>query len=171
MARKASTFSFSKVVAEKREDIKRARDEVNLLAGTSSMFAPAYALANQIAKKAEEVGFCKYLYASPSVHVRWDNTIACSLYITIEDYVDSLKEGAIPAMCDFALELGLDATDTSDYANANYAERTYIFRGKVGQVEIRAKFCANIKDDASACRKVIVGTKLEEVAQYEIVCS
>ena len=167
MARKANAFSFARIIADKRADIVRARDTINALASQADTFAPAYAVANTIAKFCAAQGFGKYVYANPSSWGSDDNT----LYITIDDTVVSLKEGAIPTILEYVLSMGFNATDTKDYADSGCAARTYNFQAKIGGVDTRITINADIKEGSDSCKRVQVGTVIKEVAKYEIVCS
>ena len=171
MARKANAFSFSRTIATKREDLARARVEIAQLADQADAFKPAFAIANAIAKFAATQGFDKYVRATPSVWINWDGTADNKLDVRFEGNVDSLKSGPVPAICEAILAFGLEATSTSDYAANWCASRTFKFEGKCGNVRMDVRFEANINDGSDQCRKVQVGTKLEEVAQYEIVCA
>ena len=170
MARKANVFSFTRTLTSKREDLARARKDVANLADHSEAFKPAYAIANAIAGFAASLGFDKYVCATPSIYM-WSSGPDCSLDIRFEGNVDSLREGPVPAVCEFIMAYGLEAKDTYDYAEALCASRTFRFRGKIGTVDMSVRFEANINDGSDACRKVQVGTEIKEVAKYEIVCA
>jgi hypothetical protein len=171
MARKASTFSFTRTIAAKREDIARARLEITQLADQAEAFKPAYAIANAIAAFAAAQGFDKYVRAYPSVWMNWDGTADNKLDVRFEGNVNSLKEGPVPAICEAILGFGLEATETSDYAADWCASRTFKFEGKLGTVRLDVRFEANVNDGSDQCRKVQVGTEIKEVAKYEIVCA
>lgn len=170
MARKASTFSFTRTLAAKREDLARARRDVASLSNHSDAFKPAYAIANAIAGFAATLGFDKYVSATPSVYA-WSAGDELSLHVRFEGNVNSLREGPVPAIAECILGFGLDATDTVDYTADWCASRTFKFSGKVGVVDLVVRFEANINDGSEACRKVQVGTEIKEVAKYEIVCA
>lgn len=170
MARKASTFSFTRTLASKREDLARARKEVANLADHSDAFKPAYAIANAIAGFAASQGFDKYVCATPSVY-SWYDRNDLSLDVRFEGNVDSLREGPVPAICECIAGYGLEAKYTTDYAADWGASRTFKFTGKIGDVDVNVRFEANINDGSDQCRKVQVGTEIKEVAKYEIVCA
>jgi hypothetical protein len=171
MARKASTFSFTRTIASKREDLARARLEITQLADQAEAFKPAYAIANAIAAFAAAQGFDKYVRANPSVWMNWDGSADNKLDVRFEGSVDSMREGPVPAICEAILGFGLDAKETSDYAADWCASRTFKFEGKIGSVRLDVRFEANVNDGSDACRKVQVGTEIKEVAKYEIVCA
>jgi hypothetical protein len=171
MARKANAFSFTRTIAAKREDLARARLEITQLADQAEAFKPAYAIANAIAVFAATQGFDKYVRATPSVWITWDGKADNKLDVRFEGNVDSLKDGPVPAICEAILGFGLEATSTSDYAANWCASRTFKFEGTFGGVRMDVRFEANINDGSEQCRKVQTGVKLEEVAQYEIVCA
>lgn len=170
MARKANVFSFTRTLASKRADLARARKEIATLADHADVFAPAYAIANAIAGFAAAQGFDKYVYATPGVFM-WSTGPDCTLDIRFEGNVDSLRDGPVPAICEFIMAYGLDSTGTSDYAEEYCASRTFKFRGKIGAVDMSVRFEANVNAGSDACRKVQVGTEIKEVAKYEIVCA
>jgi hypothetical protein len=172
MARKANAFSFSSIIAEKRKDMARVRAELAALAGQSEAFAPAFAIANTLAKRGAVVGFSEHLRAEPSTYKStWSGTVDNTLNIRMEHTVDSLKEGAVPAMIEAAMSMGFEAIGTHDYALEWCASRVFRFEMNINNVRISLRLEANIKDGSEACRKVQVGTKLEEVPQYELVCA
>ena len=170
MARKASTFSFTRTLTAKREDLARARRDVANLSNHSDAFKPAYAIANAIAGFAATLGFDKYVCATPSVY-SWSAGDELNLDVRFEGNVNSLKEGPVPTMCEFIMGFGLESKYTVDYAESYGASRTFKFAGKVGGVDVNVRFEANINDGSDQCRKVQVGTEIKEVAKYEIVCS
>jgi len=128
MSRKANIFSFARTIADKRADIVRTRETINALAAQSDAFAPAYAVANTIAKFCESRGFGKYVYANPT---SWGVGFN-SLHVSIDDTVDSLSTGTIPAIIEFILEMGLNAKKSRDYADSGCASRSYNFETKIG---------------------------------------
>jgi hypothetical protein len=170
MSRKANVFSFTRTLAAKREEVARIRKDVANLANHSDAFKPAYAIANAIAGFAATLGFDKYVCATPSVY-SWSMGDELNLDIRFEGNVDSLKEGPVPAVCEFIMGFGLESKYTIDYAESHGASRTFKFAGKVGSVDVNVRFEANINDGSDACRKVQVGTEIKEVAKYEIVCA
>lgn len=171
MARKADLLSFSKTIASKREDVARARAEITQLADQAAEFKAAYAIANLIARKAESLNFGRWTHATPETRTDWEGVAQNSLLLVIEDYVTSLKDGPIPAMCEFVMAQGLEATGSVDWASDCIAERKFKFAGRIGTVDLQVRVIANIKDGSDACRKVVTGTTLREVNTYEIVCA
>jgi hypothetical protein len=171
MSRKANVFSFARTIAEKRQEVARVREEITTLAAQSEAFAPAYAIANALAKKAETIEFCKSMYIRPSTYIRWNGEADNELYIRFEDTVESMKEGKVPAMIEAAESLGFVVEGSKDYAAEYCAYRTFKFGLSINGVTVALRLEALVKDGSEACRKVQVGTKLEEVAQYEIQCA
>ena len=170
MARKADIVSFSKIIAAKREDLARARAEIAELAAQADTFKAAFAIANTIARKAEALDFDRWIHADPDTRTDWEGETRNTLTMVIEDYATSLKDGAVPALCEFVMAQGLEATGSTDWASENFAERKFSFDGRIGQVDLRVRVVANIKEGAASCRKVVTGTTLKEVNTYEIVC-
>jgi hypothetical protein len=171
MARKANAFSFTRTIADKREDLARARAEIAALAEQSDAFKAAYAIANTIARKAESLDFARWMHATPETRTDWEGVAQNSLLLIVEDYATSLKDGAVPALCEFVMAQGLDTTGSDDWTGEFSAERKFKFAGRVGQVDLQVRVIANIKDGSDACRKVVTGTTLKEVNTYEIVCA
>lgn len=167
MSRTASIFSFSRVIADKRADIVRAREDVATLAAQADTFAPAYAVANTIAKFCKANDFGKYVFANPSTWSATDN----NLHISIDDTVSSLKEGAIPAILEYILSMGFESKNTKDYVDNAYASRSYNFKSKIGGVQVTLTIQADVKDDSETCKRVQTGVEIKEVAKYEIVCA
>ena len=171
MARKANALSFTRTIAAKREDLARARAELATLADQADAFKPAFAIANSIARKAESLEFARWMHATPETRVDWAGVVRNSLLLIVEDYATSLKDGAVPAICEFVMAQGLEATGSDDWASDFIAERKFSFAGRIGQVDMQVRVIANIKDGSAACRKVVTGTTLKEVNTYEIVCA
>jgi hypothetical protein len=167
MSRTASIFSFARTIADKRADVVRTRETINALASQADTFAPVYAVANTIAKFCKANDFGKYVYANPT---SWGVGFN-SLHVSIDDTVDSLSTGKIPAIVEFILEMGLNAKKSRDYADTSCASRSYNFETKIGGVEFTLTIEANIKDDSETCKRVQTGVEIKEVAKYEIVCS
>ena len=167
MSRKANAFSFARTIADKRQDIVRARETITALASQADTFAPAYAVANTIAKFCAAQGFGKYIYANPTSWGASDN----SLHVSIDDSVTSLRDGAIPAILEFVVSMGLEATKGRDYADSACASRAYNFKTKIGGVELTLTIEANIKEGSESCKRVQTGTEVKEIAKYEIVCA
>lgn len=167
MARIASTFSFSRTIAAKREDIVRARENIAAIAAQSDAFAPAYAVANTVAKFCKGQDFGKYMYANPATWGANDHT----LHVSIDDTVSSLKEGAIPAILEFILTMGFESKNTRDYADSGCASRSFNFKTKIGSVEMTLTIDASIKEGSESCKRVQTGVEMKEVAKYEIICA
>lgn len=171
MARKADIVSFSKLIASKREDLARARAEIAKLADQAAEFKAAYAIANLIARKAVALDFSRWMHADPETRIDWEGETKNTLTLVIEDYATSLKDGAVPALCEFVMAQGLEAKGSTDWASDSFAERKFRFDGRIGTVDLQVRVVANIKDGSDACRKVVTGTTLREVNTYEIVCA
>ena len=171
MARKADILSFSKTIAEKRADVARIREDIAQLSEQAASFRPAYAIANLIARKATELGFTRWTHATPETRTDWEGVAQNSLMLVVEDWVTSLKDGPVPALCEFVMAQGLDATGSVDWTSDCIAERKFKFAGRVGTVDLQVRVIANIKGGSDACRKVVTGTTLKEVNTYEIVCA
>ena len=171
MARKADILSFSKVIADKRADIARVRADIAELSEQSAVFKPAYAIANLIARKATALKFTRWIYASPDTRTDFEGVTHNTLTLVVEDFVTSLKDGPVPALCEYVMAQGLDAIGSNDWVSDCIAERKFRFSCRVGQVDLQVRVVANIKEGSDACRKVVTGTTFKEVNTYEIVCA
>lgn len=171
MARIAKPVSFSRAIAEKREAIAEKRNDLKALEAQAQAFVPAYAIANAIVENAQAIGFAKHFRVTPSTWLGWSGNYRNELAITIEDTATSLKDGAVPALLEAIGTYGFEAVGSHDYALEWCASRVYRFKATIGEVDVSVRVEANIADGSEACKKVQTGTKLEEVAVYEIQCS
>lgn len=165
MARNTNAFSLTKIIADRRADLAAARASVNRLQDNAPAFRAALHVANMVANHAAKLEF-----------TRWSNvntfcySDTCELHVNLEGYVDSLKQGTIVDIIEHAMACGFDAVGSKDYLSSWASQRSFKFTQTIAGVLIELCITANIKD-SETCRKVQVGTKLEEVAQYEIVCA
>ena len=171
MARIAKPVTFSRAITEKRESIAERRNDLKTLEAQAQAFAPAYAVVNAIIENAQVIGFSKHFYARPSTWLGWSGNYRNELSVSIEDTVSSLKDGSVPALLEAIGTYGFEAVGSHDYALEHVASRVYRFSATIGSVDVTLRVEANIADGSEACKKVQTGTKLEEVAVYEIVCS
>lgn len=171
MARIAKPVSFSRAIAEKREAIAEKRTELKELESQAQAFVPAYAVINGILESAKQIGFSKYYRARPTSHTMWSGNVHNELHLTIEDVVTSLKDGPLPALLESIGTYGFEVEGTHDYALEYCASRVFRFRTTIGAVDVTVRVEANIADGSESCKKIQTGTKLEEVAVYEIQCS
>ncbi len=171
MARIAKPVSFSRAITTKRESLAEARKDLTDLQAQAKEFAPAYAVVNAIIENAQAIGFAKHFYARPSTYQKWDGTFRNELNVSIEDTVTSLKDGSLPALLEAIGTYGFEAESTFDYALEYVASRVFRHTAKIGSVDVTVRVEANIADGSESCKKVQIGTKLEEVAVYEIQCS
>jgi hypothetical protein len=171
MARIAKPVSFARAITEKRESISEARKSMQALEGQAQAFAPAYAVVNAIIENAAQIGFAKHFYARPTTYLNWNNIPRNELHVSIEDTVDSLKTGAVPALLEALGTYGFEATSSHDYALEHVASRVFRYTATIGSVDVTVRVEANIADGSESCKKVQTGVKLEETAVYEIVCS
>ena len=171
MARIAKPVTFSRAITEKRESIAERRNDLKTLEAQADAFVPAYAVVNAIIENAQAIGFSKHFYARPSTWLGWSGNYRNELSVSIEDTVSSLKDGSVPALLEAIGTYGFEAVGSHDYALEHVASRVYRFSATIGSVDVTLRVEANIADGSEACKKVQTGTKLEEVAVYEIVCS
>lgn len=166
MARKASTISLTNILAKRREDLALARESMKRLQDNAPAFRAAIHVANMVADYAQSIDFTRWSYVNPYV-----GRDVQELDVVLEGYVDSLKEGAVVDMIERAMSCGFEDVGSKDYLSEYASQRSFRFSQVVAGVKIDLKIVANIKEASEACRKVQVGVKLEEVPQYELVCS
>lgn len=166
MARKASAFSLTNMIAKRREDLAAARDGLKALKENAPAFRAATHVANMVANHASEIGFTRWAHVTP--YASFGNL---ELMVNLEGYVDSLKEGAVIEILEQAMACGFEVTGSRDYLSEYASQRSFRFRQIIAGVKVDLTVVANIKEASESCRKVKVGTKLEEVAQYELVCA
>jgi hypothetical protein len=171
MARIAKPVSFARAIKEKRESLVEKRAELKELETQAKEFTAAYAVVNAVIESAQAIGFAKHFYARPSTWLSWTGNYKNELQISIEDTVNSLRDGAVPALLEAIGTYGFEAIGSHDYALEYCASRVYRFTATIGSVDVMLRVEANIADGSESCKKVQTGTKFEEVAVYEIQCS
>jgi len=164
MARKTSSFSVTRVIAEKRENLASARAELAMLQDKAHLVRAALHFVNKVADHANAIGFTKW----QNLNV-WTGS-APEVSVTIEGYVSSLKQGAVVEILDNAMACGFEAIGSEDYLNSWASQRNFKFQQNVAGVDVTIRVVANI-NDSEVCRKVQTGTKLVETPVYEIVCA
>ena len=165
MARKTSSFTLSRIVATRRENLANARQELAELQANAAGFRAALHVVNMVADYANEREFTQWQNVSAYTY-----TSAPELSVNLEGTVGSLKQGVIVDIIDRAMACGFEPVGTSDYLNDWASQRSFKFTHSIAGVRIELKVVANIAAASAACRKVQVGTELKEVAKYEIVC-
>jgi hypothetical protein len=171
MARIAKPVSFSRAIAEKREALAEKRKDLAELQAQAKEFSTAYAVVNAVIESAKQIGFSKHFAARPSTWLGYSGIYRNELHVTIEDTVNSLRDGAVPALLESIGTYGFNAIGSHDYALEYCASRVYRFSATIGTVDVILRVEANIADGSESCKKVQTGVKLEEVAVYEIQCS
>lgn len=157
------TLSVTSLLKSKMDDLARQRKSVQILRAHSGRLAQALALTDAVQKLADST------WANPQAY-DWDaDRVELTVVCTIK--VDSLKGARMIEILETAEAIpGLDASGTRDWASASWAERDFIYRGTPYGVPVTLKIQAELPVDGTACKRVQTGVKLEEVAQYEIVC-
>lgn len=168
MARKTNAFSLTKILSDKRTDLAAARASVNRLQDNAPAFRAAIHVVNMVANLAAELNFTRW--ANVNTYSSASEDGPQELSVNIEGYASSLKQGVIVDIIDRAMECGFEAVSSKDYLSDWASQRTFNFTQTIAGVLIELRVTANIAE-SETCRKVRVGTKLEEVAQYEIVCA
>ena len=85
-----------------------------------------------------------------------------TLFINMHD-LESFKDPKLVAVLEYfdSLTTYTDSKDWADYLNRDY-------RFFTDAVDV--KISAYVKSDSPTCRKVLIGTKVQTVEKYEIVC-
>lgn len=170
MAKKPAIVSISRLAASHREDAKLARERAQKTLAARDALAAAERDANTVCKVADLLAQCQYVNVNVWAHGHGDGA---ELSVSFDVPCTSLKEGVIPAVLEAALAQGFEpeATASKDYVNEWATQRTYRFRKDYADGTCCSlRITADIKDGSSSCRKVQIGTKLEEVPQYAIAC-
>ena len=63
-----------------------------------------------------------------------------------------------------------DAMKTDDYPSSWNRDFHFRFVLPDNDGTIRVTICAYVRSDSATCRRVVKGTRMEEVTQYELVC-
>lgn len=167
---KKQTLSVSKYVAEKTSSIRDIRDSISRVKQNKQAFDVAYAAINIVASAAQADNSV-YLSASPEAYYRWNGDIEMSVYANIQiERVTSLKEGVVPKVLELATKVGFEFDVTQDYAYEHHASRDFKAVGHFAGVRVRLVITASLAMDSEGCRRVKVGTEIQEVDKYEIVC-
>lgn len=156
------TLSVTSLIKSKADDLARQRKCVQKLRDNSARLAQALALTDAVQRLADTA------WANTNAY-DWSDDIGLTVVCRVK--VDSLKGEKIGAILEAAEAIpGLASDSSRDWATANWAEREFTYRGQPYGVDVRLKIEAEIPVDGESCKRVQVGVKLEEVAQYEIVC-
>ena len=167
MARKPASFSFSSHVRDQRAQLRDARDRITRIEANAGLLKAGFSLVEEVAKRAKLLD----AFAWPNAHVWAYDAGDAELSASFEVPCTSLKDGPLPDILSKAMLVGFEPTSTDDAVGELYAERKYRFTKRLGGVVVNLTIRAAIQDaDGATCRKVQVGTKLEEVAQYQLVC-
>lgn len=165
MAKKPATFSVSKIIAEKRdrvaslrEDIKRAEQHRGLL----QLGAKMCEHVATVAKRHDAFQWpCHNIYVGYGVEFD----------ASFEVPVSSLKDGPLVDILEAALAAGFAPEETYDSTSAYEGARIYPMKAVIGDLRVTLRIRAVVQDaDGATCRKVQVGTKIEEVPTYQLVC-
>jgi len=166
MARTKSTFSVTGMLAQKRENLANARANLQDFVSISGKVRAALSAVNLVADFAQKHEFTSW----SNIHVWGLSTSIPEMVVTLEGTTSSLKQGIIVDIMERAMSAGFEATGSEDYLNSWASQRTFKFTQSIAGINVEIKVVANIKDSV-VCKKVQVGTKLEETAVYEIVCA
>lgn len=159
------SLSFATLEASKRDSLREARDSLAATKRNASAFRAALAAIAPVTR----LGATS---ASNFVWKRWDGSDECTLGVSLRIEVESIKDSPELARALVAAEAlpGFEAQDSTDYASAWSAERSYRYKGKIAGVDVTLSVTAALKGEGGAtCRKVAI-KKMVEQTEYQIVC-
>lgn len=110
------------------------------------------------------LGLCKSL----GLEATWPrvNVSRNTRELTLSINTDTLKSVGVTSLLAFCAEY-YGGGKSNDYASEYYASREFRFGSWESD---RVIITFEIAADSETCRRVKVGTRMEEVAQYQIVC-
>lgn len=161
MARKQKAWTTMSI---RRADVKSALDDARyakrrVAEARDRLTAPVDSRIDDILKLVYSAGFAcgkPYLHCSS-----WSGETHLALTISIENLRAPSFVGLLAAIDEIA-----PATKTEDSAGEYFASREFIFT----QDKLRVQIIADLPTNGDACRRVLAGTELKEVAKYAIVC-
>ena len=153
-----SNAVFEAAVNDHTDTIRRAKERIAVLRSNKSRIEKLFRPINLILTGA---GMENNSHAH--VSVRYDDTIHANVTM---NRLDSFKAPVLQALLEYFGEMSKpDETRTADWAAS--LNRDYHFTlNNDWTVTVNAY----VKSDSPTCRKVVVGTQIEEVTQYEIQC-
>jgi hypothetical protein len=159
-----SLDSFTSMLSAKANDIKAHKAAIRLIKARAQAIKADLKLAATILGEHDNVAAFNYLGVSD-----WQGKAWVRVVIDVRG-VTSLKEDGrllqiLGRACEFA-----KADGTTDYVSSSCAQRDYNFNlPNGGSLRIEATL-ANAGDTGTNCRRVQVGSKLEETPVYKIEC-
>ena len=165
MAKKPATFSVSKTITEKRERIASLRDDVKRIEENKGLLQLGAKMCEVVAREAQRHDACKW--ATSNIYVGYGVEFDAAFEVP----VTSLKDGPLTAILETAMAAGFEPEQTYDSASAYEGARVYPMKAVVGDLRVTLRIRAVVQDaEGATCRKVQVGTKLEEVPTFALVC-
>jgi hypothetical protein len=167
MARSKSLISLTSYIKDRKEELRAQRERLNKIEANKGWFTTGAKVCEEVAKVAKQYNAIEYMNAYPHVGYSWldldvDFVVPC----------ESLTEGVVPAVLEAALAAGFDATETADRVNEYTAARVYRFFQSIGPLRVTLAVRAEVKNtEGATCRKVQIGTVIEEVPKYQLVCN
>jgi hypothetical protein len=153
-----SNAVFEAAVNDHTDTIRRAKERIAILRSNKSRIEKLFRPVNLILAGADMENK-SHTYVS----VRYDDTLHANVTM---NRLDSFKAPALQAVLEYFSEMSKpDETRTSDWAAS--LNRDYHF---TLNNEWTVTVCAYVKSDSPTCRKVAVGTEVEETIRYEIQC-
>ena len=165
MAKSNRPVSLARILADKRQAMRSARESLRVLENNADGIRAVLALAAPIARHLEEG-------LHPSVYAYTWGQIDLNLHGNID--VETMKCPKLASVLETCLTVA-DAAHTNDYANENHASRDFVFTREIAlpsgfALRLRVVICATLKGDGATCRRVLVGTRMVEEKQYAIKC-
>ena len=165
MAKKPATFAVSKVVESKRERIAELRDNLKGIESHRGLLQLGAKMCEHVARVAQKHD--AFQWPCQSVYVGYGAEFDASFEVP----VTSLKDGPLVAVLEAAMAAGFQPEQTYDSTSAYEGARVYPMRAVVGDLRVNLRIRAVVQDaEGATCRNVQVGTKLEEVPTYQLVC-
>ena len=166
MARKASTFSVSKIIASKRARVSELQDDIKALKEKKSLLDLGASMCEHVAQVAQLHDAFKWPFSNTYV-----GPYSVEFDASFEVPVTSLKDGPLVAILEAAMAAGFTTEDTYDSTNAYEGARVYPMKATIGDLRVTLRIRAVVQDaEGATCRKVQTGLKLEEVPQYQLIC-
>jgi hypothetical protein len=171
MARKPALVSLSSFISDRKSQISDLRNDLAKIEACKEDFKLPVAEANAIMNRAALYETVKFPNITPAVWGMSEYYRDLGLSVSFEVACDSLKDGAVPAICQFILDLGYNPKATDDHVNEYMVERVYRFSKKIGDVSVKIHFTAAPRAESATCRRVQVGEEVKVVPTYAIECN
>ena len=144
-----ATIAFASGLADANDNIKRALQTKVILNKNRKMLGKMLRSLDRLGAKDLSVR-ADHWENKPVIHATLDN-------------LESFKDAKLIAVLEY-VSVFTDTSTSKDWAQ--YLNRDFRFTSKSVDVFIGAY----VKEDSPTCRKVVIGTELQTVEKYKIVC-